>query len=239
MQLRETLPRRLVAEGVGTAFLLATIVGSGIMAERLAAGNAALALLCNSAATGAILVVLIAVFGPLSGGHFNPVVTLAFAMRRALTARAAGGYVLAQLFGAVLGTWLAHVMFGEQMLQIATIERTGWALRLSEAVAVFGLVLTIFGTLRSRAELVPVTVGFYIASAYWFTASTSFANPAVTIARSLTDTFAGIEPGAVPGFVAAQVLGALAAVAFSGWLFTPLPQGLAAREQKKRETASR
>jgi len=237
--LRETLPRRLVAEGAGTALLLATIVGSGIMAERLSAGNSALALLCNSTATGAMLVVLIAVFSPISGAHLNPAVTLAFFIRREIAPRGAGAYVLAQLAGAVLGTWLAHVMFGEQVLQISTVARTGWALRLSEVIAAFGLVLTIFGTLRWRAEMVPVTVGLYIASAYWFTASTSFANPAVTIARSLTDTFAGIEPIAVPGFILAQVLGALAAAAFSGWLFAAVAEGVATGKRREAETAPR
>jgi glycerol uptake facilitator-like aquaporin len=237
--LQENLARRLVAEGAGTILLLATIVGSGIMAERLSAGNDALALLCNSTATGAMLVILVAVFGPISGAHLNPAVTLAFLVRREITPRGAGAYMLAQIAGAVLGTWLAHLMFGEQVLQISTVARIGWPLRLSEAIAAFGLVLTIFGTSRWRAEMVPLAVGLYIASAYWFTASTSFANPAVTIARSLTDTFTGIEAVAVPGFILAQMLGALAAAAFSGWLFTAAVQRTETGARGEPETTPR
>jgi len=198
--------------------LLAAIVGSGIMAERLAGGNEALALLCNSLATGAILVVLIAVFGPVSGAHLNPAVTVAFLSRREVSAGSAFAYVGAQILGAVLGTWLAHAMFNETLFQVSLHDRQGAGLWLAEAVATFGLVLTIFGTLRWKPEATPLTVGLYITSAYWFTASTSFANPAVTIARSLTNTFTGIGPTGVAPFIVAQLLGAIAAAGFSLWL---------------------
>ena len=213
------LHRRLAAEVLGTTFLLATIVGSGIMAERLSGGNVAIALLCNSLATGAMLVVLITIFGPVSGAHLNPAVTLVMAMRREITAPVAGSYILSQLIGAVIGTWLAHLMFGESLFQLSTKARDTPALWFAEGVATFGLILTILGTLRSRADMVPLTVGLYIASAYWFTASTSFANPAVTIARSLTDTFAGIDPAGVPAFIVAQLIGAGLAVVFCAWMF--------------------
>jgi glycerol uptake facilitator-like aquaporin len=195
--------------------LLAAIVGSGIMAERLAGGNEALALLCNSLATGAILVVLIAVFGPVSGAHLNPAVTVAFLSRAEVSAGSAIAYVGAQILGAVLGTWLAHAMFNETLFQVSLHDRQGAGLWLAEAVATFGLVLTIFGTLRWKPEATPLTVGLFITSAYWFTASTSFANPAVTIARSLTNTFAGIGPTGVPSFIVAQLLGAIAAAGLS------------------------
>ena len=188
------------------------------MAERLAGGNEALALLCNSLATGAILVVLIAVFGPVSGAHLNPAVTVAFLSRGEVSAGSAIAYVGAQILGAVLGTWLAHAMFNETLFQVSLHDRQGAGLWLAEAVATFGLVLTIFGTLRWKPEATPLTVGLYITSAYWFTASTSFANPAVTIARSLTNTFAGIGPRGVPPFVVAQLLGAIAAAGLSLWL---------------------
>jgi glycerol uptake facilitator-like aquaporin len=213
------IARPLLAEVLGTSLLLATIVGSGIMAERLSGGNQALALLCNSTATGAILVVLISVFGQVSGAHLNPAVTLAFAIKREIGPGLAAGYVFAQLTGAVLGTWIAHVMFDENVLQISTKARSGSGLWFSEAVATFGLILTIFGTQRWKTAMVPVTVGLYIASAYWFTASTSFANPAVTIARSITNTFAGIQPLHAPAFVVAQLLGALAGTLLCSLLF--------------------
>jgi len=213
------IPRRLVAETVGTAFLLATIVGSGIMAERLSGGNEALALFCNSTATGAILVVLISVFGQVSGAHLNPAVTLAFAVRREIGAALALGYVVSQVTGAVLGTWAAHVMFDQSVLQLSTKARAGSGLWFAEALATFGLILTIFGTQRWKADMVPVTVGLYIASAYWFTASTSFANPAVTLARSITNTFAGIQPSHAPAFIVAQLLGALAGTLFCWFIF--------------------
>jgi glycerol uptake facilitator-like aquaporin len=203
---------------VGTALLLTTIVDSG-MAERLSGGNEALALLCNSTATGAILVVLIAVFGQVSGAHLNPAVTLAFAVKRGIGAVLGFGYVIAQVTGAVLGTWAAHVMFDENVLQISTKARAGSGLWFAEALATFGLILTIFGTQRWKADMVPVTVGLYIASAYWFTASTSFANPAVTLARCITNTFAGIQPSHAPAFIIAQLLGALAGTLFCSFIF--------------------
>ena len=213
-----SLPRRLAAEALGSGLLLAVVVGSGIMGERLAGGNVAIALLGNTLATGAALVVLITVFGPLSGAHFNPAVTLVAALRRDLPWRAALAYPPAQLAGAVLGVWCAHAMFGEAIWQVSTKARLGPAQAFAEFVATFGLVATILGTLRFRPDFTAVAVGLYITAAYWFTASTSFANPAVTIARSLSDTFAGIAPSGVPGFILAQTAGALVAAAVFGWL---------------------
>ena len=213
--------RRLVAEALGTALLLAVVDGSGIMGERLAHGNDAIALLGNTVATGAGLVVLITIFGPISGAHFNPAVTLAFALRRELGWRDAFAYVAVQVTGAVLGVWLAHAMFVEPILQTASKLRDGPAQALSELVATFGLVGVILGSLRFRPDATAWMVGVYITAAYWFTASTSFANPAVTLARSLGDTFAGIAPTSVPTFVAAQLVGAVGATAFFGWLFQP------------------
>jgi glycerol uptake facilitator-like aquaporin len=213
-----SLSRRLAAEGLGTALLLAVVIGSGIMGERLAGGNVALALLGNTLATGAALVVLITVFGPISGAHFNPVVTLAFAIRREVRIGTALAYVATQAVGAVLGCWTAHAMFAEPILQVSGKLRGGPAQVFSEAVATFGLLATIIGCLRFRPAFTPVAVGLYIISAYWFTASTSFANPAVTLARSLSNTFAGIAPISAPGFIAAQIGGALVAAALFGWL---------------------
>lgn len=213
------MTRPIVAECLGTALLLAIVVGSGIMGERLAAGNDAIALLGNTIATGAGLVVLIQIFGPVSGAHFNPAVTLALLLRGESDRRTAAAYIAAQLAGAVLGVWLAHAMFAEPLLQLSTKLRPGAAQGIAECVATFGLLGTIFGTRRSRPEFTPVAVGLYITAAYWFTASTSFANPAVTIARSLSDSFAGIAPASVPLFLAAQLAGALVAVGFFGWLF--------------------
>ena len=210
--------RRVAAEALGSALLLAVVVGSGIMGERLCGGNVAIALLGNTLATGAGLVVLITVFGPISGAHFNPAVSLAFALRRELAWTQALRFIAAQLAGAVAGVWVAHLMFAEPMLQVSTKLRDGPAQMFAEAVATFGLVGTILGCLRFRADFTPVAVGLYIAAAYWFTASTSFANPAVTIARSLSDTFAGIAPGSAPGFIAGQFAGMLVAVALFGWL---------------------
>ena len=207
-----SLGQRLGAELAGTAFLLMAVVGSGIMAERLAGGNVALALLCNSIATGAALVVLITMFAPLSGAHFNPAVSLVFRLRGELTTADAAAYALAQIAGAVLGVLAAHVMFDEPLMQISAKVRTGPGQWFAEGVATFGLVLAILMTLRARADMVAVIVGLYIASAYWFTASTSFANPAVAIARALTNTFAGIRPGDVPAFVASQLAGAVLAL---------------------------
>jgi glycerol uptake facilitator-like aquaporin len=213
-----SLGRRLAAEALGTALLLAVVVGSGIMGARLSGGNDAIALLGNTLATGTGLVVLITIFGPISGAHFNPAVTLAFMVRRELPVRVGLAYVAVQAAGAVLGVFAAHAMFAEPILQMSTKLRDGPAQAWSEFVATFGLLATILGTLRFRAEFTPVAVGLYITAAYWFTASTSFANPAVTLARSLSDTFAGIAPGSAPLFVMAQVLGALAAVAAFRWL---------------------
>ncbi len=207
------LARRLAAECLGTAFLLATVVGSGIMAENLAGGNVALALLGNTIPTGAILVVIILMFGPISGAHFNPAVTLAFALRRELGGTAALLYVGAQVVGAIAGVWAAHLMFELNVLQASTAVRTGSAQWFAECVATFGLVLTIFGTLRWGTKTVAASVGLYITAAYWFTASTSFANPAVTFGRAFTDTFSGIQPVDAPAFVAAQFLGAALAFA--------------------------
>ena len=212
------LARRLTAEGLGTTLLLAVVIGSGIMGERLAGGNVALALLGNTLATGAALVVLITVFGPISGAHFNPVVTLAFAVRRELPWRRGAAYVLVQVVAAVLGVLAAHLMFGEAVFQVSQKLRDGPAQAWSEFVATFGLLMTIFGCLRFRADFTPVAVGLYITAAYWFTASTSFANPAVTLARSLSNTFAGIAPSSVPAFIAAQMLGGLTATLCCGWL---------------------
>lgn len=214
-----TLSRRVVAECLGTAFLLAIVVGSGIMGERLAGGNDAIALLGNTIATGAGLIVLIHVFGPVSGAHFNPAVTLAILLRRETGGRMAAFYVVAQFVGAVIGVWAAHAMFAEPLVQVSTKLRDGPAQGFSEFIATFGLLGAIFGTQRFRPAFTPVTVGLYIAAAYWFTASTSFANPAVTVARSLSDTFAGIAPVSVPLFVGGQIVGTVTAVAVFGWLF--------------------
>ena len=217
------LPRRLAAETLGTALLLATVVGSGIMAENLAGGNVAIALLGNTIPTGAILVVLITIFGPVSGAHFNPAVTLSFLIRREITVSAAIAYVAVQIIGGIIGTWSAHLMFAQEIFQLSSHVRTGGAQWFSEGVATFGLVATILGTLRWRPEAVAYMVGLYIAAAYWFTASTSFANPAVTIARSLTDTFSGIYPAHAPGFILAQLVGALVATLTIGWLVSRQP----------------
>jgi glycerol uptake facilitator-like aquaporin len=212
------LGRRLAAEFLGTALLLMIVIGSGIMGERLAGGNVAIALLGNTLATGAGLVVLITIFGPLSGAHFNPAVTLAFALRRQIALPLAAGYAAVQIVGGVAGVWIAHAMFAEPIWQVSTKLRDGPAQGLAEFIATFGLVGTIFGALRFRPEATPWMVGLYITSAYWFTASTSFANPAVTIARSLSNTFAGIAPVSAPLFIAAQLVGALVAVGVFGWL---------------------
>ena len=202
------LGRRLAAEGLGTAMLLAIVIGSGIMGERLSGGNVAVALLGNTLATGSGLVVLITVFGPVSGAHFNPAVTLAMLAHRAIAPGAAAAYIVVQVIAAVIGVWAAHAMFGEPILQISHKVRSGPGLVGSEFVATFGLFMTIFGASRFRAEAAPVAIGLYITAAYWFTASTSFANPAVTLARGLSDTFAGIAPSCVPMFIAAQIGGA-------------------------------
>lgn len=213
-----SVARRLVAEALGTALLLAVVVGSGIMGERLAGGDVAIALLGNTLATGAALVVLIGVFGPISGAHFNPAVTLVAALRRESPVVLALAYLAAQVVGAVLGVWAAHAMFDEPVLQVSTKLRAGGGQVFSEVVATFGLLATILATVRFRPESTPMAVGLYITAAYWFTASTSFANPAVTIARSLTDTFAGIAPSCAPAFIFAQIVGALLAAGVFGWL---------------------
>jgi glycerol uptake facilitator-like aquaporin len=215
--------QRLFAEWLGTAFLLAAVVGSGIMAAKLADGNGAIALLCNTIPTGAILVVLILIFGPLSGAHFNPAVSVAFALRHNLPWSMAILYIAAQLLGGVAGVWMAHLMFELPLWQFSATVRTGPGQWLAEAVATFGLILTIFGCIARTPVAVPYAVGLYITSAYWFTASTSFANPAVTIARSLSDTFAGIAPAGVLAFVAAQLVGMLAAATIGAWLW---PKGV-------------
>jgi glycerol uptake facilitator-like aquaporin len=207
-----TLPQRLGAEFIGTALLLATVIGSGIMGERLAGGNVAIALLGNTIPTGAILVVLITMLGPISGAHFNPAVTAVFALKKEILLVDALGYIGVQIVSAIMGVWVAHLMFDESLLQVSAKVRSGPSQWLSEVVAAFGLVLTILLTLRVNPSAVPVSVGLFITAAYWFTASTSFANPAVTIARAFSGTFAGIRPSDVPPFIVAQFLGAIAAM---------------------------
>jgi len=216
--------RKLVAEALGTAFLLAIVVGSGIMAERLAGGNVAIALLGNTLSTGAGLVVLILTFGPISGAHFNPAVTLADAWQGGLSWGDVPGYLAAQLLGAFAGVAAAHLMFGEALFFASEHARTGPAQWWSEFVATFGLLAAIWGCVRQRPGVTPFAVGLYITSAYWFTASTSFANPAVTLARAASDTFAGIRPVDAPGFIVAQLLGAFAATALFGWLIPGLSE---------------
>jgi len=211
--------REIAAEAIGTALLLAAVVGSGIMAERLAGGNVALALLANTLATGAMLIVLVLLFGPVSGAHLNPAVSLVFVMRRELSLRRFVEYVLAQVVGAITGVMCAHAMFDQSIVQISSTARSGSGQWLAEFVATFGLVGTILGVSTTRPQAVPYAVGLYISAAYWFTSSTSFANPAVTLARSLSNTLSGIQPVNVPGFVVAQLAGAVIALLFFGWLF--------------------
>ncbi len=220
---REIDTRRFVAEAVGTGFLLAAVVGSGIMGERLSGGNVAIALLANTLATGGMLVALILTFGPISGAHFNPAVTIADASRGGLPWSEVPAYVSAQLAGAFAGVAAAHLMFGERLFSASHHTRAGGAQLFSEFVATFGLVCVIWGCARLRSSAVPFGVGAYITGAYWFTASTSFANPAVTLARSASDTFAGIRPGDAPGFIVAQLAGAGAATLLFRWL-VPQPQ---------------
>jgi len=210
--------RRLAGEALGTALLLAMVVGSGIMGERLAGGNVAIALLGNTLSTGAGLVVLITIFGPLSGAHFNPAVTLVFALRREIGWGFAAAYVLAQVAGGVLGVWAAHAMFAEPIWQVSAKLRDGPPQAFAEFVATFGLIAAILGSILFRPQATPMIVGLYIASAYWFTASTSFANPAVTIARMLSNSFAGIAPSSAPVFILAQLAGAVAASVLFSWL---------------------
>jgi glycerol uptake facilitator-like aquaporin len=216
--MKASLARRVSAEFLGTAFLVAAVVGSGIMGERLAGGNVAIALLANTLATGAALVALILAFGPLSGAHFNPAVSLCDAIERGISWRDAAAYIPSQCAGGILGAILAHLMFGLRWYSISLHARAGWALGLSEFVATFGLLCVIWGTSRSRPNTVALAVGSYITAAYWFTSSTSFANPAVTIARSISNTFAGIRPGDAPLFIAAQLSGALAATILFRWM---------------------
>ena len=219
------LPRRLAAEALGTGLLVATVIGSGIMAARLAGEAGALALLCNTIPTGAILVVLVTILGPLSGAHLNPAVSAALALRRDLPAGELLPYVLAQIAGGIAGSWLAHGMFDLPLLQASLTLRTGPGQWLGEFTATFGLLLAIFGAVRFNPPAVPWCVGLYITAAYWFTSSTSFANPAVTVARALSDTFAGIRPMDVPGFVLAQLAGALGATLLCGWLYARPQRG--------------
>jgi glycerol uptake facilitator-like aquaporin len=208
--------RRLLAEFTGSAFLLATVIGSGVMGATLAGGNTAIALLANTLATGAILTVLITMLGPISGAHFNPAVTAVLAAKGSLSITEAGYYLLAQVTGAILGVFLAHAMFDLSILQMSQKSRSGWAQGLSEWVATFGLLSTVLLTLRAKPEALATSVGLYITAAYWFTASTSFANPAVTLARAFSDTFAGIRLADVPLFMAAQLTGAFCALWFVG-----------------------
>lgn len=215
--------RRLAAEALGSALLLAVVIGSGVMGEALAGGNVAIALLGNTLATGAALVVLITVFGPLSGAHFNPAVTLVMVLRREITPAAAAAYAAVQTLGAIAGVWIAHAMFALPILQVSEKLRDGPAQMFSEAVAAFGLIGTILGASKFRPDLTAVCVGLYITAAYWFTASTSFANPAVTVARALSNSFAGIAPTSAPGFIGGQLAGAIVALLVFGWLLKEKP----------------
>lgn len=218
------LGRRLAAEGLGAFLLFAAVIGSGIMAERLAGGNVALALLANTLATGAVLFVLIAILGPVSGAHFNPAVTLVAALRRWLGWREAGLYVVAQLGFGIAGAWAAHLMFDLPVIQYSGRIRTGLGQWLGEGIATFGLILAIIGTLRHRPDWVAATVSLWIVAAYWFTSSTSFANPAITVARALSDSFAGIAPSNAAAFIAAQLAGAVTASLAARFLFPPEPE---------------
>ena len=217
------LARRLAAEAIGSFFLFAGVLGSGVMAETLSGGNIGIALLANTIATGAILYVLIAMLGPYSGAHFNPAVTLAFALRREFLWRDVLPYAFVQIVGGVLGAFAVHLMFDLPILQLATKAREGTGQLAAEAIASFGLIFTIMVTLRRLPASVPASVALYISAAYWFTSSTSFANPAITLVRSLSDTFAGIAPADVPGFIAAQIVGMLLAVVAGGWLTADPP----------------
>ena len=224
----QPLGRRIAAEGIGSFFLFTCVIGSGIMASNLSGGNDAVALLGNTIATGAILFVLITMLGPISGAHMNPAVSLVAAWRGELAWRDAAGYIAAQLALGILGAWAAHLMFDLPTLQLSVKARTGVGQWTGEAIATFGLILTSLGTVRHRREWVPASVALYITAAYWFTSSTSFANPAITVARSLSDTFAGIAPSDVPLFVSAQLVGA-AAAALTAWALFPSPESLPRR----------
>ncbi len=231
--------QKLGAEALGTALLLAIVVGSGIMGEALAGGNTAIALLGNTVATGAGLYVLILIFGPVSGAHFNPAVTLAFLLRRDIALPMAGAYATVQIAGGVAGVALAHGMFDLDIVQVSMKERTGAGLALGEATATFGLVLTILGALRFRPESVAAAVGLFITAGYWFTSSTSFANPAVTIARMLTDTFAGVRPADAPAFLLAQFSAAALAVGVAAWLFRPRDRAKDARYSERHDEGAK
>jgi glycerol uptake facilitator-like aquaporin len=212
------LTRRLTAEALGTGILVMAVVGSGIMAAKLAGGNGAIALLCNTLATGAVLFVIITIFAPISGAHFNPAVSLVMLLRGELSKAETLAYIAVQIVGGCIGAVIAHLMFGLDLLQLGSTARTGLGQWAGEFIATFGLIATILGCMRFKPDAVATAVALYITSAYWFTASTSFANPAVTIARSLSDTFAGIAPHDVPGFIVAEFVGALVAAALFGWL---------------------
>jgi glycerol uptake facilitator-like aquaporin len=226
------LSRRLAAEALGTALLVATVVGSGIMAESLTK-DVALALLCNTLPTGAILVVLISILGPISGAHFNPAVTFVFALKRELTPREGLSYILAQAAGGIIGTMVAHAMFALPVWEASLKMRTGGAQWLAEGVAAFGLVATILSGLKFNRPAIPWLVGLYITAAYWFTSSTSFANPAVAIARSMTNTFSGIRPVDLPGFIAAELCGAVAALLLMNWLLRSAGERTAEMKEAK------
>lgn len=232
------LGRRLASECLGAFFLFATVIGSGIMAEHLAGGNEAIALLGNTVATGAMLFVLITMLGPISGAHMNPAVSMVAALRRELSWSDAALYALAQLAFGIVGAWAAHAMFDLPTLQLSVKARTGIGQWLGEAIATFGLLITILGTVRHRPSWVPASVALYITSAYWFTSSTSFANPAITIARSLSDSFAGIAPASVPAFVIAQLLGAIAATLLARQLFPEEADPTTSRLQTHGQLAS-
>ena len=219
------IARRLAAEALGSFFLFAAVIGSGIMADRLAQGNDAVALLANSLATAAILFVLIAKLAPISGAHFNPAVTLAMALRGEMPWRDVAPYILVQIAAGILGAWAVHFMFDLPVIEVSSKLRTGSGQWAGELIATFGLVITIIGTVRHRLGAVPASVALYIGAAYWFTSSTSFANPAITLVRSMTDSFSGIAPADVPGFVAAQLAGAGLAVLLGKWLFAPPEKG--------------
>jgi glycerol uptake facilitator-like aquaporin len=234
-----TLARRAAAEALGTAFLLAVVIGSGIMGERLSGGNVAIALLANTLATGAGLMTLILTFGPVSGAHFNPAVTLADASQGGLRWREVPVYIAAQIVGALSGVAAAHLMFGEPIFSASRHVRAGGAQLFSEFVATFGLLTVIWGCSRRRSEVVPFAVGAYITAAYWFTSSTSFANPAVTLARAASDTFAGVRPVDAPGFIVAQLLGAAAATVLFRWLVPTLPQDAPADVVPRAESCER
>jgi glycerol uptake facilitator-like aquaporin len=232
-----SLLRRSIAEGLGTALLLATVIGSGIMGERLAGGNAAIALLANTLATGAALVALILTFGPISGAHFNPAVSIVNAVQGAIRWRVAWAYIASQVSGAFGGVAIAHLMFGEPIFSISHHVRAGGAQAFSEFVATFGLLSVIWGVSRTRSEAVTFAVGAYITAAYWFTASTSFANPAVTLARTVSNTFAGIRPVDAPAFIVAQLIGAAAATMLFRWLLSPTSEALFPADDALRPSA--